>query len=39
MDAFLFAVGAILPIVLMVALGYLLKRVKLIGEELAKGLN
>ncbi len=39
MDAFLFAIGAILPIVLMVAVGYLLKRLKLIGEELAKGLN
>lgn len=39
MDSFLFAVNAVLPIVLTVALGYLLKRAALIPEEITKHLN
>ncbi len=39
MDSFLFAVNAVLPIVLIVALGYLLKRIKFLGEGFPKTLN
>ena len=39
MDAFLFAVDAVLPLILMVALGYLAKRAGLIPEEITKHLN
>lgn len=39
MESFLFALNAVLPIVLMVALGYLLKRVGWVQPEYAKLLN
>ena len=39
MDALLFATGAVLPIVLLVALGYLLKQVGMIPETMPKQLN
>lgn len=39
MDAFLFAAGAVSPIVLMVALGYFLKRVNFITDAFAKMAN
>ena len=39
MDSFLFAVGAIAPIILMTAIGYFLKKVGFITENLAKALN
>ncbi len=39
MDSFLFAVNAVLPIILLVALGYALKKLGLIRMELAKALN
>lgn len=39
MDSFLFALNAVLPIILTVAVGYLLKRIGLIGSDLAKGGN
>ncbi len=39
MDSFLFAVNAVLPIVLIVALGYLLKRIRFLGGDFPKLLN
>lgn len=39
LDTFLFACGAVLPIVLLIVLGYLLKRAHLLGEPLLSGLN
>ena len=39
MDSFLFALNAVLPIILTVAVGYFLKRIGLIGSDLAKGGN
>lgn len=39
MSSFLFALYAVLPIILMVAIGYLLKRVGLMKHELAKAAN
>ena len=36
MDSFLFSVNAVLPIILMVALGYLLRRMGFINEDFAK---
>lgn len=39
MNSFLFALNAVAPIVLMIALGYILKRIKLMGAELSKALN
>lgn len=39
MEAFVFAMGAVLPIVLLVALGYLLKQVGMIPEAMPKQLN
>jgi predicted permease len=39
MDAFLFAFGAVTPLILIVALGYLLKRVGLFPAELGKRVN
>ncbi len=38
-DSFLFAVNAVLPIILMVIVGYVVKRIGLINEELAKAMN
>ena len=35
MDSFLFAVNAVLPIVLLVGVGYLLKRIGLMSADLA----
>ncbi len=39
MDAFIFAANAVLPILLMVVLGYFLKRIKLCSTDFAKDLN
>ncbi|MBQ8409594.1 MAG: AEC family transporter [Clostridia bacterium] len=39
MESFIFAVNAVLPIVLMVAIGYGIKRIGLISEAVAKALN
>lgn len=39
MDSFLFAVEAVTPIILMVAIGYLLKRIGLMKKEHAKAAN
>jgi predicted permease len=39
MDAFLFAFGAVTPLILIVALGYLLKRLGLFEAELGKRVN
>lgn len=39
MDAFLFAFGAVMPLVLIVALGYLLKRVGLFAADLGRRVN
>ena len=39
MDAFLFAIGAVMPLILIVALGYLLKRVGLFPVDLGRRVN
>ena len=39
MDSLIFAVNAVAPIIIMVAIGYILKRTGLIGRELAAPLN
>ena len=39
MSSFLFALNAVMPIIITVAVGYFLKRIGLIGKELAKGAN
>lgn len=39
MSSFIFAVNAVLPILIMVAVGYILKRVGMIKSDMAKGLN
>lgn len=39
MDSFVFAVNAVSPIILMVAVGYCLKKAKLIDQSLAKAMN
>ena len=39
MDSFIFAVNAVLPIVLMVVAGYVIKRVGIINAEVAKSVN
>ena len=39
MDAFLFAIGAVIPLVLIVALGYYLKRIGLFSASLGKSMN
>lgn len=39
MDAFLFAIGAVMPLILIVALGYLLKRVGLFPADLGRRVN
>lgn len=39
MESFLFAVNAVAPIILTVAVGYFLKRIKFIDAALAKGMN
>ena len=37
MSSFLFALNAVMPIIITVAVGYFLKRIGLINEQLAKG--
>ncbi len=39
MDSFIFAISAVLPIMLMIALGYFLKRIGIMKKELAKPIN
>ncbi|MBR5615700.1 MAG: AEC family transporter, partial [Clostridia bacterium] len=39
MNSFLFALGAVAPIILMVAIGYLIKKIKLANAETVKTLN
>ena len=39
MDSFIFALNAVLPIILTVAVGYFLKRIGLISQDLARGGN
>lgn len=39
MDSFIFAVNAVLPIVLMIAVGYILKRIGFMSGEFAKAAN
>lgn len=39
MESLLFALNAVLPIVFLVAIGYLLKRIGIIGADLARGMN
>lgn len=39
MDSFLFAINAVMPIILMVAVGYALKKIGLMGPELSKAAN
>ena len=39
MNDLIFALNAVLPIILMIIVGYLLKRIKLLEEENAKKLN
>ena len=39
MESFLFAVSAVAPIILMVVIGYFLKRIGLVNAELTKALN
>ena len=39
MNSFLFAISAIAPIIIMVAIGYLLKKIKLANADIAKALN
>ena len=39
MESFLFALGAVMPIILMVALGYFLKRIGLLGGATVKAVN
>ncbi len=39
MDSLLFSINAILPLLLMVSIGYFLKRIGMINESLAKALN
>lgn len=39
MDSLLFSIGAILPLLLMVSVGYFLKRIGLINQSLARSLN
>ena len=39
MDSFIFALNAVMPLILMVALGYILKRVGMIKGEFAKAAN
>ena len=39
MSDFLFTLNAILPIIIMVLIGYIFKRIGIIGPELAKGMN
>lgn len=39
MDSFIFALSAVAPIVLVVALGYFLKRINLLSKDTAKNLN
>ena len=39
MESLIFALNAVLPIVLIVAIGYLLKRIRFLGEGFAKTLN
>jgi predicted permease len=39
MNSFLFALGAVAPIILMVAIGYLIKKIKLANADIAKALN
>ena len=39
MESLIFSVNAVLPIVLIVALGYAIKRLGIIGETVAAGLN
>ena len=38
-NSFIFAVNAVSPILIMVVIGYILKKVKLLNEELAKSIN
>ena len=39
MNSFLFAISAVAPIIIMVAIGYLLKKIKLANADIAKALN
>lgn len=39
MDSFIFAISAVAPIIIMVALGYFLKRIGIVKKELAKPIN
>lgn len=39
MDSFIFAVNAVMPIVLMVAAGYIIKRLGIVDEKVAKSVN
>ncbi len=39
MNSFLFALGAVAPIMIMVAIGYLIKKIKLANADIAKTLN
>ena len=39
MNSFLFAISAVAPIMIMVAIGYLLKKIKLANADIAKALN
>ncbi len=39
MESFLFAVSTVLPIIIMVAIGYIIKRIGLVGDDFAKIVN
>ena len=39
MESFVFAINAVSPIIIMVIIGYLLKRIGLLNENIAKALN
>ena len=39
MESFIFAVNAVLPLILMALLGYFLRRINILSEDMPKGLN
>ena len=39
MESFLFALGAVAPIILMVTIGYIIKKIKLANADIAKAIN
>ncbi len=39
MESFVFAVSTVLPIIIMVAIGYVIKKIGLVGEDFAKTVN